>query len=147
MRLVLYNSLLLALFSTHVRQNMPAATPAPPTQGMTTKKAEMQLSGGAPVLSKASKGIWMQPSPLRKQPQVASYYYSKTQLGAALKTNQTPDTPVSKSETWFGFTTLSCASSVTSLISSFLIVKSGINNTTPELLRELREFLMRSASA
>lgn len=53
--------------------------------------------------------------------------------------NEAPHMSASTSQIQFGATTLSWTSSMTSLISGFLIVKSGMNNITPELLGEFRE--------
>lgn len=60
-------------------------------------------------------------------------------MEAALKMNEAPHVSASTSQIRFGTPTLSWTSSMTSLISGFLIVKSRMNNITPELLGEFRE--------
>lgn len=60
-------------------------------------------------------------------------------MEAALKMNEAPHMSVSTAQIQFGAATLSRTSSMTSLIFGFLIVKSRMNNITPELLGEFRE--------
>lgn len=53
--------------------------------------------------------------------------------------NEAPHVSASTSQIWVGAPALSWNSSMTSLISGFLIIKSRMNNITPELLGEFRE--------